>query len=120
MSNATPRAKARTLPKPTKPDGTAKASILRTLASETRRLAALPDKAFEKSEEPAPSAEVLDLRDVSDELGLVYDLVDAAYFAANSLPPGLGKEPMSRLLNLISDKLADARGDLDNIRNAAR
>jgi hypothetical protein len=66
----------------------------------------------------APSAEVPDLLDVSNDLHLVHDLLDAAHFAAGSLPPGLGKQPISRLLNVITDKLADARNDLDRIREA--
>ena len=213
MPNATVRANARTMPKSAKPE-TAVASILRTLADETRRLrsapndrealaaefeaawtaerdhdvnrtneesdaaaareaeilkkiAALPpgdmstirlkaraymwgEGAYDLKEfagvqadsetgpvvvslfrdlgvdapeaavagSPSPSAEVPDLLDVSNDLNLVHDLLDAAYFAAGSLPSGFGKEPLSRLLNVITDKLADAHNDLDRIREA--
>jgi hypothetical protein len=67
---------------------------------------------------PSTSAEAPDLLDVGNDLHLVHDLLDAAHFAAGTLPSGLGKEPILRLLNVITDKLADARNDLDRIREA--
>lgn len=120
MPNATVRANARTLSKtpPPKPE-TGEEFVLSTIAAEKRRQREARAEAADAGS-PLPSAEQPTLLDVSDDLGLVRDLVDACYMAAGSLPKGIGRDPLSRLLNLISDKLADARGDLDNILEAAR
>ena len=116
MPNATPRANARAMPKTTRKPETAKAFVLRTLAAETRRLAALPDKAFEEKTS-APSAKQPDLLYVSDKLDAVNDLIEAAYMAANSLPNDQSF-PLTRLLDITSTQLESAIEDLGKITEA--
>ena len=66
---------------------------------------------------PAPSSKEPGLLDVSDELSLVVDLIDAAYMASDSLPPSIvGREPLTRLLSLINNKLAAVIDQLDKVR----
>jgi len=116
MPNATVRAKARALPKPE----TAKAFVLRTLAAETRRLASLPDKAFEeKTSAPAPSTEKRSLLDVYEELETVRRLIDAAWMAAHALKPD-DRDPLAQLLDIVDDKLRDAIAALETVREAQR
>jgi len=71
-------------------------------------------------EEDAIASEKPNLLALSDELCLVHDLIEVACYAADSLQSGLGREPLSRLLNLISDKMEDARDNLEDIREEAR
>jgi hypothetical protein len=62
--------------------------------------------------------EPMNLLAACDELGSIRDLVDAAFMAASSLAPGLGREPLTRLLDLIVDKIGDVQKNLDGIRQA--
>ena len=66
---------------------------------------------------PASSSKEPGLLDVSDELSLVVDLVDAAYMASDSLPRSIiGRGPLTRLLGLINNRLQGAIDQLDKVR----
>jgi len=56
------------------------------------------------------------LEDISDNLRLVHDLLEATYMAARSLE--IGRDPLARLLDVTTDKLAEIRLDLDSLREA--
>ena len=116
MPKAAVRANARTLPKSTLKPETAKAFVLRTLDAETRRLAALPDKAFERKT-PSPSAEHSNLFGVTEDLVTVRHLLEAAWMAAHILKPE-DRDPLTHLLDVVDDKLRAATDNLMAIREA--
>ena len=60
--------------------------------------------------------EPMNLLAVCDELGSIRDLVDAAFMAASSLAPDMGRGPLTRLLDLIVNKIENMQKNLDGIR----
>jgi len=125
MPNATPRANARTLPEANR-DAAIIERVnrrynqpglrergLKILADQQATLAATETAALNQPASTEPTPRAVNLRDLSDDLSLVRDLIEVAYMAANSLE--IGRDPLTRLLDLISDRLAD---NLDRIREA--
>lgn len=82
----------------------------------------LPEDASKQEAKPASAEQIplKDLLDLSDSLNIVHNLLDAAYMAAGSLPSGVGRDPLSSLLDVVTDKLGKAQADLDAFREAAQ